>query len=624
MRISIFNIYKIVVANAFFVVCLLLMNSCSDKTVRISYDKLYDPIADVGQYRIPALSKTPRYYLEFDMSDSEGRKTSLRDYLLAASINGLASRAIECGKNNVGFWFDVQENHSIPPFKVAYEEERMSLLRRGCEFIGYANPIALATRSLQFNGVNVDLKPLFKGYILTDLDENPESANVAVTASHVYNAIIVDKQDKDLFDKVGYKMVYDASQKNVRDAWNEFKNKCAHDGLVIMPNNTWQLRDIAIMNGWFCMNLYPIPHNNSKGDYWDLYSDVCQTMTSHSLVYGWESGVHNEHEINEMVSSNALASAVNDWHYNDCLMSADYKHRQESVLTKVLDPKHINYNKKKRFVSFFMTDGDNNQWMMNNFLEQYFEQPEGGKSKIAFGIPSTTMPQMSPAAYQYLINHQQNNTTLVEVQGGGVFYIDTYAKNRNRRVLLKERAELTATWMRQHRIKVLGLMAKEDVGSQDSKEGYKAFIEANNQLIGIIAIQYTPYAGGKGDIYWFKNADGYDIPVITVKYSLWNESYLREREGTPHYIAKCLDKDNNNRNFNLVAIHAWSSFSDQGQACDDLAETKDSNIRGCGIARLLENHLDSTYEVVSLEELIWQLRMQERPQQIRKYLKSLL
>jgi len=104
--------------------------------------------------------------------------------------------AIECGKNDVGFWFNVQENHSIPPFKVAYEEERMSLLRRGCEFVGYAKPIALATRSLQFSGVNVDLKSLFKGYILTDLDENPESANVAVTASHVYNAIIVDKRDK--------------------------------------------------------------------------------------------------------------------------------------------------------------------------------------------------------------------------------------------------------------------------------------------------------------------------------------------------------------------------------------------------------------------------------------------
>ena len=166
-------------------------------------------------------------------------------------------------------------------------------------------------------------------------------------------------------------------------------------------------------------------------------------------------------------------------------------------------------------------------------------------------------------------------------------------------------------------------MAKESVSSERSKEAYKAFIEANDQLEGVIAFQYTPYAGGKGDIFWFTNKNGYDIPVITIKYSLWNELVNREREGTPMYISNCLDKDQNNPDFNLVCIHAWSYFSDKGKVCDELAETQKPNIMGSGIAALLTNHLDDSYEVVSLEELIWQVRMRFRSEQTEKYLRTL-
>jgi hypothetical protein len=161
--------------------------------------------------------------------------------------------------------------------------------------------------------------------------------------------------------------------------------------------------------------------------------------------------------------------------------------------------------------------------------------------------------------------------------------------------------------MRQHHIKVMGLVTKESVGSGEVKEAYKAFIEANYQLEGVIALQYTPYTGGKGDIYWFINKKGYHIPVITIKYSLWNAPYLRDREGTPKYIANCLDKDQNNPEFNLICIQALSRFSDQGKDCDELAETNSGNIMGSEITTPMRNHLNESYEVVRLQELIWQV-----------------
>ena len=592
----------------------LVQTACVQKE-KVRYDDIFDTVADVGQYRLPMMNRTPKLCWEIAV---EGN--NLADYLLAASITGLTSRAIEQGKTDVGVWIACNVDRYIP-----YQKERASLEARGCRFLEKTAPLRLALETFEPVGeTNVTLKGLFDGYILTDLVKNPESGSVAVTAAHVYNGLIVDKQYRSQFEKAGYKMLYDASEKNVRDAWKEFGDRCAKTGMVIMPNNTWELRDVAIMNGWFFMNLYPKPHDATSGEYWDLYGTVCQTLESHNLIYGWEEGKYNERAINEMASRNAQASAVNDWFYNACLTGADYKNRQEQTLARVLDPKTIDYNKNKRLVSFFLTDGDNNQWMMSSFTEHWYDLPESAASKVAFGIAATTMPQMAPAAFRHILERQPENSTLLEVQGGGVYYCDTYADARDRQRDLREKVRLTSAFMRQHRIRMVGLMANHEVGSPESMEAYRMFAEENDQLIGILAFQYTPYAAGAGDIYWVTNHQGYDIPVVTIKYSLWNEPYLREREGTPHYIARCLDNDRNNPEFNVVCIHAWSRFSDQGRDCDDLAETKNGVIIGPGVARLLENHLNDSYETVSLEELVWQIRMRHRPEQTRKYLNNLL
>ncbi|MDR0844267.1 MAG: hypothetical protein LBN71_03535 [Tannerella sp.] len=598
-------------------VCILLVLmqvACTQKG-KLKYEEMYDPIADVGQYKLPALSRTPNLCWEIAV---EGN--NLSDYLLATSIIGLTARALEQGRTNVGVWIINPSDRYMP-----YQKERASLEERGCRFIGKVSPLQLAMETFEpIDTTNVTLKDLFDGYILTDLAKNPESGSVAVTAAHVYNGLIVDKQNRSLFENAGYKMLYDASEKNVRDAWNEFGDRCEKKGLVIMPNNTWQLRDVAIMNGWFFMNLYPQPRDATNGEYWDLYNTVCQTLESHNLIYGWESGKYSERDINGMASQNAQASAVNDWFYNACLTSADYKNRQEKILARVLDPRTIDYDKDKRLVSFFMTDGDNNQWMMQSFVERWYDLPESSASKVAFGIAATTLPQMAPAAFRYIIERQPENSTLLEVQGGGVYYSDTYANARDRQRDMREKARLTSAYMRQHRIPMIGLMAKDEVGSPEAMEAYRMFVEENDQLIGILGYQYTPYAAGAGDIYWVTNRQGYDIPIVTIKYSLWNESFLREREGTPRYIARRLDEDRNNPEYNLICIHAWSRFSEHGKDCDDLAETKDGVTMGPGIARLLENHLDDSYETVSLEELVWQIRMKYRPEQTRKYLKNLL
>ncbi len=46
---------------------------------------------------------------------------------------------------------------------------------------------------------------------------------------------------------------------------------------------------------------------------------------------------------------------------------------------------------------------------------------------------------------------------------------------------------------------------------------------------------------------WVTNKAGYDIPVITVKYSLWDR--IHEREGSPDFIASKLKEEAQEESF---------------------------------------------------------------------------
>ena len=104
----------------------------------------------------------------------------------------------------------------------------------------------------------------------------------------------------------------------------------------------------------------------------------------------------------------------------------------------------------------------------------------------------------------------------METFGGGYYFIDTYSTQgtaaSNRNANIKRAAERAAAHMRQHGIKVLHVMARS-FSDQRGLDMLQAFVDANDQLEGITGVEYSPYTGGQGRIYWFTNKAGYDIPA---------------------------------------------------------------------------------------------------------------
>ena len=566
-------------------------------------------VPDGKLYSMPEMKKKPRKFwtctgvVSIDNRNSINETETMQGlqyHLLCQSLAGLTNRMVEEGKSDVAVWLYDRGG------KASYKVSKQALEDMGICEQGVQNGLELACSDYEsVDGLRVQLKGFFDGYVLTDVKNNPESGIVASVASHVYNSIIVDVRDKEYFEKAGYSMKYDATHKTTLDAWHEFKDKCNNEALVIMPVQTGELREFAIKNNLFVLNLNKKQGDPRSGQNVDLLEEVLAWLQPNVPVYGWEQGV-SEDQFVARISKSGHPMIPCDWSYNHSLTSLLYTERQQPVQAQSFNPKFIDFGKKRNYVSFFLSDGDNIQWMMQDFATSFYDVPEAIEVKMSYGLPVSTLSMMAPAQLHNLMNLRRDECSVLEMLGGGYYYIDTYSQNNNRNDNLKVAAERLAVSMRRYHVGLLGVMAM-DVKSVASKEAYQAFVDANDRLEGIIALQYSPYAGGGGEVFWVTNKNGYDIPVITVRYSLWDR--IHEREGSPDFIASKLKAEAQVESFSAICVHAWSRF--------------EGNAHGAAAARLCAGKLDGRFEVVNMQELVWRLRMSRHPEQTLEYLNKI-
>ena len=566
-------------------------------------------VPDGKLYSMPEMKKKPRKFwtctgvVSIDNRNSINETETMQGlqyHLLCQSLAGLTNRMVEEGKSDVAVWL---YDHGG---KASYKVSKQALEDMGICEQGVQNGLELACSDYEsVDGLRVQLKGFFDGYVLTDVKNNPESGIVASVASHVYNSIIVDVRDKEYFEKAGYSMKYDATHKTTLDAWHEFKDKCNNEALVIMPVQTGELREFAIKNNLFVLNLNKKQGDPRSGQNVDLLEEVLAWLQPNVPVYGWEQGV-SEDQFVARISKSGHPMIPCDWSYNHSLTSLLYTERQQPVQAQSFNPKFIDFGKKRNYVSFFLSDGDNIQWMMQDVATSFYDVPEAIEVKMSYGLPVSTLSMMAPAQLHNLMNLRRDECSVLEMLGGGYYYIDTYSQNNNRNDNLKVAAERLAVSMRRYHVGLLGVMAM-DVKSVASKEAYQAFVDANDRLEGIIALQYSPYAGGGGEVFWVTNKNGYDIPVITVRYSLWDR--IHEREGSPDFIASKLKAEAQVESFSAICVHAWSRF--------------EGNAHGAAAARLCAGKLDGRFEVVNMQELVWRLRMSRHPEQTLEYLNKI-
>lgn len=589
--------------------------SASEVCQPSDYRDYDDSLSDKEQFYLPEMKTKPKMYRTCTGVISIGNRNSIAEtkateglqyHLLCQSLAGLANRAVEEGRSETAIW--LHDHGGKDSYRLAkqalgdmgiYEQDVQDGISLACDIYAPQSNRQLQPENLINGGAP---KNLISGYVLTDVRKNPESNIVASVASHVYNSIIVDVRDQARFEQAGFILTYDATRKTTLDAWHEFKDRCSNDALVIMPVQTGELREFAIKNNLFVLNLNKEHGTPKAGQNTLLLEEVLAWLKPNAPVYGWEQGV-SEDQFVARVSKSGHPMIPCDWSYNHSLTSLLSSERPHPAVARAIDPARIDYKKKRNYVSFFLSDGDNIQWMMQDFASRYYDVPAAFGVKMSYGLPVSTLTMMAPDQLNHLLQLQHPQCSVLEMLGGGYYYIDTYSCNSNRTYNLKVAARRLATHMRRHKVSLLAVMAM-DVNSAATREACQAYADANDRLEGIILLQYSPYAGGAGQVFWVTNRAGYDIPVITTRYTLWDR--IHEREGSPSFIAGQLKDGAEDESFSAVCVHAWSRF--EGGAC------------GADAARQCAEALDERFEVVNMQELVWRLRMNRRPEQTLRYL----
>lgn len=519
------------------------------------------------------------------------------NHMLVQSLAGLAALAVNEGRSDEMVW--------IEPGMVDYTRWYEGAVNRlDLEERGVFDPWALAERLNQ--------QGLIKGYILYRFDTSEghlystrvaldHSVNVATTAAGVLQGILIDESQVEQAEAMGLALLLDARDKDMQWCVDTYKPELYRKALVTQDPRVPHCRAFAIANK--VMTVYGTNQ---------LVEDIMAWMEPLSPIIGWNSG--EEFSFTVLPTLYGHFNTATNWCYNLPLLSAGSEQYAVKPFNS-LDPTTIDFDDGKHAVAMGMSDGDNVQWLMGNFCSapDYWGNADHGTLPVGWTACIPNLIQVSPETVDYLATTQPATTSIMQ-DAGGYYYPDRFGENRSEPDLLRLHARQVGAYMQQANVKILWFIC-HNLQSAAAFAAYDIYAQEIEGLLGMCAIQYTPYEGGAGNIYWATDKDGNGVPVVTARYSLWANSTTGKRSGTPAEIAEQINaraarKSNQGEVLHEWAVvHAWSYFKETPES--------DEPARGLDPTHWCMEQLDPSIKAVSPEELLWRIRMAEHPEHTR-------
>ncbi|MCX7018089.1 MAG: GxGYxYP family putative glycoside hydrolase [Candidatus Sumerlaeota bacterium] len=536
-------------------------------------------------------------------------------HMMVQSVAGLAAKAVNEGRCDEMVW--------IGTSNADYEDWFARAKRRlGLEPRGTFQPWALVDRYIK--------KGIIKGYILYTYDfskgESNEhrpgmnlSVNVATSMAGLLNGILVEEGLEAQAKERGLKMLLDARGKTQQWCFDNYKDQFNRKMLCTQDPKKPHTRDFAIAQK--ALTLY---------GYDDPVTSAMKWLEPLSPILGWNGG--DEDKTTSMSTIYGHIQTATDWCLNLPLLMAGSE-KADIPKFKNLDARTIDWNDKRSATSFVITDGDNVQWYMGGFFRgqgtSWWSSPDRGRIPFGWSCCFTHLVQVCPYAIDYAKESQLPNDWFIE-WGGGYYYPEEFARERpNRYELLARHARRTWELMKKTNTRIIGFNF-QDLDSPEAMKAYEIFAREMDGLQAILGFQYYPYEGGAGQIFWVKDKSGNDVPVITARYAIWENSNKRLRCGTPAKIAReIMDTvrnapGNDRQTLDWVITHCWSYFK-KPPGADENAENmpqtgapRRGGIRGYTPAVWCAERLPDNVKVISPEELVWRIRMKKNPDQTTK------
>jgi hypothetical protein len=412
-------------------------------------------------------------------------------------------------------------------------------------------------------------KSQLSGYVVYDA----ATINEATSVAGALGAVMVDSSllsgsVGSALNQAGLAQVADVRGRNSAWVYANYGAQLNKDLIFRQqPQFSFQLRSYAVANSGFVFN--------ATGAERDAY---LAGQNDHSLVYGW--GYNNdEGEFFGSASRHNLMGVPADHYQSSAALSKwDAPIPLQSSHTSPATPTEPG----KHYVAFVMSDGDNVQWLTNDFARsnRWFGSPHRGNFDMTFDM-SPALREANPVAMKYIYEEaagDAHRTFFVAAGGEGLNY-----PSQTPDIAGFMDASIAAMQaVDQNIISVL-----DDSPNMAKLE---QMVE-RPEIMGLMLKTGNAYKGRNGQIHWHEGK-----PIVSVKYSLWDGF------DTPNQIISALnaaptDSLHNQASYTIVNVHPWStSLTDGGQG-DPM-----SNVN------YIVNNLANSVNVVTLEELMIHLR----------------
>jgi hypothetical protein len=309
----------------------------------------------------------------------------------------------------------------------------------------------------------------------------------------------------------------------------------------------------------------------------DTYRRALSALQHDTPVLGW--GVGDEMEITKPATVYGHFITATNWCHNLPLLSTE-KIGETLPADRLRQPRQngiwdLAWESDVHYAAFIMSDGDNVQWLMGDFVEDawhcYWSNANRGKVPIGWTNCYMELAQLCPYAIEHLFKTATPNDDFV-LFGGGYYYPDLFGSETGEQRLLRSHARRVGQYMQLANMRLFAVNCA-DWDSDAALGAYETFAQEIPTLDAIFAIQYAPYTAGEGAIKWVKTKEFEDVPVISARYSIW-ANVKSARDASPTVIAAKLNgmphnggPDTEDR-FSWVVAHAWSWFKEpkQGEA----------------------------------------------------------
>ena len=535
--------------------------------------------------------------------------------MLVQSVAGLAAKAVNHGQGDEMVWV-FNDNEDMELWYQAFLKRHPTITTSG-------------TLTAWELGKRFAARGVIKGYILYSQDTSTggtsshragmdRSVNVATSLAGVLDGIVVEESLEKEAIANGLTLLFDVRGKSQSWCFENYKDRFHRRLLCAQDPRISNLRDLAIAQQ--ALVLYGADEPMESAMRW---------LEPLSPIAGWKGG--DEFKTTRLSTIYGHIQTATDWCMNLPILMSGSDQETAPVPNK-FNPRSIDWNDRRSCVSFILTDGDNVQWFQSSFFHgnpSFWNSPSRGKIPFGWSCCFASLAQLCPDAMEYGRATQKLNDEFIE-WGGGYYYPDLFAKSRpDRDELLARHASRTWKYMQRTGTRIIGFnVAKAD--SQAAIEAYKTIAAQTDDLTAILIFQYSPYEAGAGQTFWVKDRRGVEIPVITARYSIWENSNRRSRSGTPAKVAREIRDTaaGNNARHDWVVVHAWSYFQrvpGPDESAENLPQkngTDQGEVRGYEPALWCSERLPPTVRTVLPEELAWRIRMEHDATATRQLLEK--